>query len=666
MNANRNDPLYLSETPAPYEQITIPLSDGVILTARLWRPETPVADKVPVVLEWIPYRQSDLTSIGDSMVHGYFAQSGIAACRVDLRGSGNSDGLLHDEYLKQEQDDAVEVIAWLAAQDWCNGNVGLIGISWGGFAGLQIAARRPPALKAIVTCCSTDDRYSDDVHFMGGGLLIDGMQWGSGLFAQLGRAPDPAHVGERWREMWMHRLENLRPPLADWMAHMERDAFWKHGSVCENYDDIQCAVYAVTGWTDGYSDPVLRLMQNLNVPRKGMIGAWTHMYPNWGKPGPEIGFLEECMRWWKQWLLDEDTGIMDEPMLRLWVGKDFVPHPRYPKMDGRWIGVPGWPHEGEPLAFHLDDRNLSLTPVGDAAPLRIDTPQHLGAQAGEWCPLDGGGDGPEFQGDNRADDGLSVCFDTPVLTETVEVVGFPRLKLDLAMDGEKATVIVRLNEIVPDGTSGRITFAIRRITRPANVAAGERFSYEIPLKAVAYEFSPGNRIRLALSTTYWPMVWPEPKLGGITIFPDATTFFLPSMPDTAVHDLPEFGPPISAAPIPSEDIAPGSIVRQSTWEATSGRSELTSRAIRKTWKLGELQISGAGGHGYSILPGDGSSAKAEFYSTQVAERPGWYTRLETHSTVGWEDGKLVLNARYTAFEGEEQVFHRTWREAFDY
>ncbi|MGQ9368284.1 CocE/NonD family hydrolase [Azospirillum sp. ST 5-10] len=657
---------HLGDRPAPFRQITIPMSDGVVLTGRLWLPETPAAAKVPVVLEWIPYRQSDNTAVGDSMVHGYFAMNGIASVRVDLRGSGNSEGLLHDEYLRQEQDDACEVIAWLAGQDWCNGKVGIIGISWGGFAGLQIAARRPPALKAIVTCCSTDDRYSDDVHFMGGGLLIDGMQWGSGLFAQLGRPADPAHVGERWRDLWMNRLEHLEPPLRRWFAHMERDAFWKHGSVCENYGDIECAVYAVTGWTDGYSDPVLRLMENLKGPRKGLIGPWTHMYPNWGVPGPKIGFLEECMRWWRHWLLDEETGIMDEPMLRLWVGRDLKPHPRHPAIDGRWIAVPGWPCEGPAAAFHLDDRALTPTSPAAAAPVRVDTPQHLGAFAGEWCPLDGGGDGPEFQGDNRQDDGLSVCFDTAVLDRPVEVVGIPRLALDLAMDGETATVIVRLNEVAADGTSARVTFAVRRIRRPAGVAAGERFSAEIPLKGVAYAFAAGSRIRLALSTTYWPFVWPEHGRGAITLHPDAAVFRLPGMPAEAVHSLPPFGPPVSAPPIPCETVDPGDVVRTVAWDATTGRSELTSRTRRPTVRLGDLTLGGHGGHGYSILPADPTSARAHFESVQRYERPGWAVRLESRSDVFWEDGKLVLEAAYDAFEDDRPVFSRRWRDRFDY
>ncbi|MFK8253315.1 CocE/NonD family hydrolase [Ancylobacter terrae] len=660
------DNAYLHDEPAPYEQIAITLSDGVVLTGRLWRPEQPAADKVPVVLEWIPYRQSDNTAIGDSMVHGYFAQNGIASVRVDLRGSGNSEGLLFDEYLKQEQDDACEVIAWLAAQEWCNGKVGIIGISWGGFAGLQIAARRPPALKAIVTCCSTDDRYADDVHFMGGGLLIDGMQWGAGLFAQLGRPADPAHVGERWRDIWLNRLENLTPPLASWFAHMERDAFWKHGSVCEDYGAIDCAVYAVTGWADGYSDPVLRLMQNLKGPRKGLIGPWTHMYPNWGVPGPTIGFLDECMRWWRHWLLDEPTGIMDEPMLRLWVGEDLKPHPRFPQIGGRWIGVPGWPCEGAPLALHLDDRMLAPEPAVRAAAVRVDTPQHLGAYAGEWCPLDGGGDGPEFQADNRPDDALSLCWDTPVLAAPVEIVGIPRLTLDIAMDGARATVIVRLNEIAPDGTSARVTFAIRRVRRPQGVAAGERFACEIPLKGVAYRFRPGSRIRLAVSTTYWPMVWPEHRDGAITLYPDATALLLPGMPETAVHDLPGFSPPVSAAPIPSEDIEPGDIIRRVTWDATSGASELVNTNQRKTWKLGELTLGGRGLHGYAILPDDPASAKAWFESVQRYERPGWAIRLETRTDVFWEDGRLMLESDYKAFENGAPVFSRHWRHGFDY
>ncbi|WP_116132277.1 CocE/NonD family hydrolase [Tropicimonas sp. IMCC34043] len=655
------------DAPAPFRQITIPMSDGTVLTGRLWLPETPLADKVPLVLEWIPYRQSDGTALADSMMHGYFAESGIAAARVDLRGSGNSEGLLHDEYLKQEQDDACEVIAWFAAQDWCNGNVGLIGISWGGFAGLQIAARRPPALKAIITACSTDNRYTDDVHFMGGTLLSDGMQWGAGLFAQLGRPADPEHVGARWREIWMNRLEGIEtPPLATWMSHMERDAFWKHGSVCENYDDIACPVWAVGGWVDGYTDPILRLMENLSVPRRALIGPWTHMYPTWGQPGPKIGFLQECMRWWRHWLMDEDTGIMNEPMLTLWLGKDPKPDTRNPEIEGRWIGLPAWPPTAPEQVLYPDDRRLAPARGATEDTIVVDSPLTLGTWGGEWCPLDGGGNGPEFAADARADDGMSLCFETAPLTEPVFLVGMPRLALRLSFEGPRALLVLRLNEVAPDGTSARVSYTLRRLKRPEGVAAGEAFEVEIPLKGVAHEFAPGCRIRLAISTSYWPMAWPEPAQNAVTIHPGSMSLLLPGMPPEAIHDQPEFGPPIHACPVPSEVLVPGQISRDVTWDLASGRVELISRSKRATWVLDGQTMGGEGGHAYAIDPGDGASARARFHSIQRYDREGWSVRLETSSLVYWEQGKMVLDSSYEAFEGDEQVFTRTWKHHFDY
>ena len=654
------------DRPAPFRQIVIPLSDGTKLTARLWLPEKPAAAKVPVVLEWIPYRQSDGTALADSMMHGYFAECGIAACRVDIRGSGNSEGLLRDEYHKQEQDDALEVIAWLAGQDWCNGNVGMIGISWGGFAGLQIAARRPPALKAIVTACSTDDRYSDDVHFMGGALLNDGLQWGAGLFTQLGRPADPAHVGGDWRRIWRERLEGLEPPLAGWLSHMERDDFWKHGSVCENYDDIECAVFAVGGWVDGYSDPILRLMENLDVPRKGLIGPWTHMYPTWGQPGPQIGFLQECMRWWRHWLLDEDTGIMNEPMLRLWVGEDPRPDARLPEIDGKWIGLDRWPQEASGTTFFADDRNLSGAPAGSESEIVLDSPLTLGVTGGEWCPLDAGGNGPEFASDQRADDGQSWCLDTKPLDAPLHLVGHARLKLRVSFAGERALLVIRLNEIKPDGTSARVTFTARRLKRPDGVAPDEAFEVTIPVNAVAHRFSPGSRLRLALSTSYWPMFWPEAGDTAIRLAPDSLELVLPGMPAEANHTQPDYGEALHAKPVPSTTIVAPEYKRYVVTDQASGKVHLYSEDTPSTWALDGLSISNRYEHDYSILPHDGGSARAGFQFAQIYEREGWKVSIETDTQAFRENGKLVLTSRFTAHEGEEEVFERNWTHSFDY
>ena len=149
----------------------IVLADGTRLAARIWLPTDAEQRPVPAILEYLPYRKRDGTHVRDALTHPHLAGHGYACVRVDMRGNGESDGLMLDEYTKQELDDAVEVIAWLAGQAWCSGAVGMMGISWGGFNALQVAALRPPALKAIITLCSTDDRYSDDIHYKGGCLL---------------------------------------------------------------------------------------------------------------------------------------------------------------------------------------------------------------------------------------------------------------------------------------------------------------------------------------------------------------------------------------------------------------------------------------------------------------------------------------------------------------
>ena len=292
------------------EILWIPMPDGTRLAARVWLPEDTATHPVPVILEYIPYRRRDGTRLGDDLTHPWLAARGYACVRLDVRGTGDSDGVIWDEYTVQEQEDAAEAIAWLAAQSWCSGSVGMMGISWGGFNALQVAARRPPALKAIVTICSTDDRYADDMHYMGGGLLTGNLEWGSFFFTLMGLPPDPAIVGEQWRVRWLERLEAAHPVFVDWMEHPWRDDYWRHGSICEDFSAITCPVLAVGGWADGYSNTIFRLLQGLHSPCRGIIGPWGHKYPHVGVPGPAIGFLTESLRWWDQWLKGEERGVL--------------------------------------------------------------------------------------------------------------------------------------------------------------------------------------------------------------------------------------------------------------------------------------------------------------------------------------------------------------------
>ncbi|MBL8582038.1 MAG: CocE/NonD family hydrolase, partial [Rhizobiaceae bacterium] len=321
----------------------IPMSDGVVLSAQIWLPVDAEQDPVPAILEYLPYRKRDGTADRDALNHPYVAEHGYACIRVDMRGAGDSEGVLLGEYLKQEQDDALEVLAWIEAQPWSTGSVGMIGISWGGFNGLQIAARRPKQLKAVISLCSTDDRYNDDIHFMGGCLLVDKFSWGSSMFSIAPTPPDPALVGDKWRELWHGRLEQGGLYVEEWHRRQRRDEFYRHGSICEDYGAIEAATYLVGGWMDGYTNPIFRMLEHLNCPRKGLVGPWAHKYPNFAQPGPQIGFLQECLRWWDKWLKGIETGIMDEPMLRAWVQDTVPPRTHYGERPGRWVGDPAWP-----------------------------------------------------------------------------------------------------------------------------------------------------------------------------------------------------------------------------------------------------------------------------------------------------------------------------------
>jgi putative CocE/NonD family hydrolase len=361
----------------------IPLADGTRLAARMWLPE--IADPVPAILEYLPYRKGDAFAARDARHHAYFAGFGYAGVRVDLRGSGDSDGILLDEYLPQEQDDALEVIAWLAGQPWCSGAVGMLGISWGGFNGLQVAARRPPALKAVVSMCASDDRFADDVHYVGGCVLaVDMLAWAATMLTGNALPPDPATVGDGWRATWLERIERTPPFVEAWLAHQRRDDYWRQGSVCEDYGAIEAAVYAVGGWADGYTNAVPRLVAGLPGPRKGLIGPWSHAFPQDGEPGPAIGFLQECLRWFDQWLKGIDTGVMDEPPLRAWMQEPVAP-----------------------VAHH--------------------SVESAGLDAGAWCADGGEGDWP---GDQRAEDERSLAFTSEPLAEDLEILGFATLEVE--------------------------------------------------------------------------------------------------------------------------------------------------------------------------------------------------------------------------------------------
>ena len=512
------------------ENVWIPLADGCRLAARIWRPDDAADNPVPALLEFLPYRKRDFMRHRDEPMHRYLARHGYASVRVDLRGSGDSEGLLSDEYTAQEHADGVEVIAWLAAQPWCSGAVGMFGISWGGFNSLQIAALRPPALKAIMALCAADDRYTDDAHYMGGCLLTENLQWGAIFMMNQALPPDPEIAGTAWREQWRERLEHLPNFPELWLRQPWRGEYWREGSVRDHIERIEVPVYAIGGWADAYSNAVPRLVATLRSPCKGLIGPWAHTFPHLGIPGPAIGFLQEAVRWWDRWLKNIDNGIEDEPVLRVWMQEAVTPAPQYESMPGRWVAEPVWPSPDiETMIFYLAANGCVRDP-GEPEEQILSSPQTCGIRGGEWCGF--GSDG-EMPRDQRPDDGVSLTFDTPRLAERIEILGAPVVRLKLRADQPTANVIVRLCDVAADGSSLRVSYGVLNLTHrhghaePAPLVPGQTFSVDIRLNDIAHAFPKGHRIRVAVSTAYWPIVWPSNANTALHITTGASLLELP-------------------------------------------------------------------------------------------------------------------------------------------
>ncbi len=646
------------------ENCWIPLADGCRLAARIWLPDDAEDDPVPAILEYLPYRKRDGTAERDALTHPYFAGHCYACVRVDLRGSGESDGLMFDEYLKQEQDDALEVIEWLADQSWCSGAVGMIGISWGGFNGLQVAARRPPALKAVITLCSTDDRYADDIHYIGGALLNENLGWASTMLSYTSRPPDPALVGERWRAMWLDRLENMPLLVANWLEHPHCDAFWKHGSVCEDYAAIEAAVYAVGGWADAYSNAIPRLVEGLPGPVKALTGPWLPKYPHFAAPAPRIGFLEESLRWWDLWLKGLDTGIMDEPVYRAYMQESVPPKAMYEARDGRWIAEPEWPSPNiETSAFALSTAGLTRVDA-PAQTLTLRSPENTGTAGGEFCGL---WLGPDMPVDQRVDDAGSLVFDTPPLDQRVEIFGAPEVVLDLALDRPQANIAVRLCDVDPTGATTRVTFGILNLSHreghetPSPLTPGERYRVRVKLNDIAHAFPPGNRIRLAVSTAYWPLIWPSPEPVTLTLHTGESRLDLPVRPprDEALtpFEEPETAPPQRVEELRAE-------TKSRTVEHDLATGETVVRIVNDFGEQRILDHDLATGEiarvTHRIRADDPTSARAETHWTETLCRGDWRVRCESRTTMWSDRDNFHIAAKLEAFEGDEKVFEREW------
>ncbi len=653
------------------QNVEIPMPDGVRLGATLYLPDTANDGPFPAVVEYLPYRKDDNKIPRDWRTHSYLARKGYVGVRLDVRGTGASEGIAWNEYTIQEQQDCLQALAWLAAQPWCTGHLGMYGSSYGGITAIQAAMHAPPQLKAIIAMHATVDRYTDDVHYHGGCLPVnESVAWAGRMVALNALPPLPEVVGERWYSLWRERLERTPQWPIEWLQHQTRDAYWQQGSLNEHWEAIQCPVFAIGGWADSYHNFVLHMLQRLRVPCKGLIGPWLHDMPHVAHPGPQIDHLREMVRWWDYWLKGINTGIMDEPMLTIWVQKSRPPDPYPQTIPGRWRCETEWPvARTDRQTWYLGkEGKFAPAPPAHATPDRWEGPLTVGLAAPFWCT----GYRPSgLPRDQRRDDACSLTFTSLPLPEPSEILGFPKVELHVAASEPVAQLSVKLCDVAPDGSSLLVTRGVLNLTHreshehPTTLIPGQIYPIALELSSISHVFAAGHRVRLSIAGADWPLAWPPPHRTALTLYHDATypsRLMLPViLPRQLKLPAPIFGQPdVPVAPARSEDGPKEYTVHHNM---VDGTTTLAVRAASRTHLTEhELTMSETNEKELSICKDDPLSCTAEMRRHLVWERTDWHIVVDSRLRLSCTAETFVVEIDLRAQHNGALVFEQCWRE----
>ena len=519
---------------------SIPMPDGVRLAATLYMPaDLRPGERVPALLEYLPYRKDD--DAPDYETHAYFARHGYVGVRVDIRGFGNSGGAPPPrEYSAQEQEDGEQVIAWLSRQPWSNGNVGMFGISWGGFNSIQMAMRHPPALKAIIAIAATEALFTEDVHYMDGIMHVDEFEIAMDLDQGRSGAPDfPLD-----EDTLAKRMDST--PWSLGYFRQQRDGpFWR--APVRKLEDITIPCFVIGGFQDGYRNSIVRMLERVPAPVHAWLGPWNHDRPNTSMYGPRVEWRDRAVHWFDHWLKGANNGVERDPRLIFYQQHSHPPGAEAQDIPGQWR-ADTWPPQGLRYEkwYFGGNHQLSPTPVSAATDHLWYVPS-AGAEVGFWWG--------ELLGDQRPADAYSLVYDSAPLEENVTLFGRAKVQLHAATDAPLADWFVRLEDVAEDGRVTAITGAglngAQRMSmeHPEPLVPGTEYPLTLDLYVTSWVWPRGHRIRVAVSNAQWPMLWPTPyrmttalRLGGR----DGSLIELPIIPAQGP------APPPFAAPQPSE------------------------------------------------------------------------------------------------------------------
>jgi predicted acyl esterase len=612
--------------------------DGVRLSVDVYRPNRP--GRFPAILEHIPYRKDDLRAIEDRSQNCFLVNAGFVCVRLDVRGTGSSQGVAEDEYTQTEQADGCDVVAWMAAQPWCTGAVASWGVSYGGFSCIQLAAMRPPALRAIAPVYATDDRYTDDMHFHGGALNASSLPGYPTEMIAMNALPPGGPRDAEFDRRWRRRIETTPAWVVEWIRRQHDGPYWRNGSLRPDYGRIVCPVLICAGWRDGYRTAALRMARNLEAPWQLLAGPWAHKLPDRGVPGPRYPFLAEMARFFHHHL--GEPGLQPapgRPRSVFFIGRPDTPVCPHAVMSGDWRSSERWPEGVE---------RTSVTLGGPAvAPARVTT----GIMTGQWCPP------PPATGqflDQSRDDALSATFDGEPLAAPVELFGEPVVRFRFRHPGPRTVVSLKLHNVAPDGSSQPVT------TAAVNIAVAGETSLELPLMAAGWRFAAGHRIRVAVAVSDWPNLWPLPEVAPLEIL-SPVELELPGLPDDAVAFEPADEPLVAVAQPGAETTG------RSEWnvvtDVLTGRAGIvTSMRARDAIPAEGWSVTESGSRWAMAGDDDPLTAAVRGHWRYQLKRPGLEAGVHAESRFRATADAFLVDLRLRVTADGAPFAERRWKE----
>ena len=648
----------------PREHVFIPMADGVRLHATLYFPDGD--GPWPAVLEALPYRKDDVTaSYRPEYVR--LAEHGYVMCRVDVRGTGTSEGTAEDEYPVKEQKDLCEVIDWLATREWSTGNVGMYGTSYSGFNSIQVAMERPPALKAVIPIFATDDRYADDVHFFGGVLkALDLVDYPLYMVSMNALPPVPALYGEGWREVWEQRVQRNEPWTIRWLKEQTFGPYWQHGSLRPNYHAIEAATMIIAGWADGYTNNSLRTMAGLTCPKRLLLGPWAHMSLESSLPGPNIDPVPEMLRWWDRWLKGIDNGIDREPEIVVFVRRPTKPEPDLSELNGKWRYEAGWPLE------RLEERPLLLGNAETPGRVPIDVNElEVRGDVGWTAWISCAGSLPYGQPiDQRPDEAFSLVYEWAPLEGELEILGHPRLEVTVRSSAPVAYLGAKLCDVFPDGTSALVTRGLLNLTHresredPSPLEPGAEYHVVVELEVTSWVFERGHRIRLDIAGTDWPNAWSPPAPVTLSIERAGSGLILPTVPGPApIAERPVLPPP--SKPKDKLESPKGNISSEVVWRVEQDILARETRAVTVYGGTTEAEndrprFTDRYEGTVAVSTADPGTARAEGRSFFEIEWPEATVRTEVRQVMASDAEAYHLKLELDVSEDGEPRWSRRW------